>query len=91
MDQSHGRIQSEHRGQEMTNSDTSPLRPGSFGVPGQGLGDKWGWRGGGVKLGLHVVELAAAYTRPLGCDLNISSEPVHNSRATVVIVDLVDS
>ena len=63
----------------MTDSAPSPLHPGSFGVPGQGLGDKWGWRGGGgVKLGLHVVhirpistrELAAAYTRPLGCDLN---------------------
>ncbi len=37
-----------------------------------------GGGGGGVRLGLHVVhirpistrELAAAYTRPLGCDLN---------------------
>jgi hypothetical protein len=65
----------------MTNSDSSPLHPGSFGVPGQGVRD---WRqmggggGGGVRLGLHVVhirpistrELAAAYIRPLGCDLN---------------------
>jgi hypothetical protein len=62
----------------MTNSDPSPLHPGSFGVPGQGLGDKGGGGRGGVRLGLHVVhirptstrELAAAYTRPLGCDLN---------------------
>ncbi len=56
MDQSRGRIRLEHRGQEMTNSNPSPPPPpGSFGVPGQGLGDKWGWKGGGVKLGLHVV------------------------------------
>ncbi len=47
MDQSRGRIRSEHRRQEMTNSDPSPLHPGSFGVPGQGLGDKWGWGGRG--------------------------------------------
>ncbi len=52
--------------------------------------------GGGVRLGLHVVhirpistrELAAEHTRPLGCDLNSSSEPVNCGRATVVIVDL---
>jgi hypothetical protein len=30
----------------MTNSDPSPFHPGSFGVPGQGLGDKWGVEGG---------------------------------------------
>ncbi len=32
----------------MTNSDPSPLHPGSFGVPGQGLETNGGWRGGGV-------------------------------------------
>jgi hypothetical protein len=78
MDQCRGRILSEHRRKEMTNSDPSPLHPGSFGVPGQGLETNGGWRGGGIRLGLHMVhihpisirELAAAYTRPLGCDLN---------------------
>ena len=43
-----------------------------------GIGDKWGGGGEGHGLGLHVVpicpistrETAAAYTRPLGCDLN---------------------
>ncbi len=36
----------------MTNSDPSPLHPGSFGVPGQGLGDKWGVEGGRGKAWL---------------------------------------
>ncbi len=63
----------------MTNSNPSPY-PGSFGVPGQGLKDKWGWRGGGrgkawlsrgpTYTQISTGELAAAYTRPLGCDLN---------------------
>jgi hypothetical protein len=56
----------------------SPSPPDSFGVPGQGLGDKWGWRGEGYSLActwsyirpISTRELAAAYTRPLGCDLN---------------------
>ncbi len=60
----------------MTNSDPSPRHPGSFGVPGQGLETNGGGRGGGrgkawVARGpISSRELAAAYTRPLGCDLN---------------------
>ena len=47
-------------------------------------------------MGLHVVHIrpistrepAVACTRPLGCDLNSSSEPANCGCATVVIVDL---
>jgi hypothetical protein len=62
----------------MTNSDPSPSTPAPLVSPGQGLETNGGVEGGGVRLGLHVVhirpistrELAAPYTRLLGCDLN---------------------
>jgi hypothetical protein len=62
----------------MTNSNPSPS-PGSFGVPGQGIKRQMGMEGGRGKAWLargptytqiSTGELAAAYTRPLGCDLN---------------------
>ena len=78
MGQSRERMRSEHRRQEMAGSGSSPSHPSSLVVPGR----DWRQIGGGVGeehgLGLHVVlirpistrETAAAYTGPLGCDLN---------------------
>ena len=62
----------------MAGSGSSPSHPSSLVVPGRGWRQIGGWGGGGYGLGLHVVlmcpistkETAAAYTRPLGCDLN---------------------
>ncbi len=70
-------MRSEHGRQEMADRGSSPFHPGSLVVPGR----DWRQIGGGGEghgLGLHVVlirpistrETAAAYTRPLGCDLN---------------------
>ncbi len=75
--QGRGRRRSEHRKQEMAGSGSSPLQPSFLVVPGR----DWRQIGGGGEgygLGLHVVlmcpistkETAAAYTGPLGCDLN---------------------
>ncbi len=75
--QSSERMRSEHRRQEMADSGSSPFHPSSLVVPGR----DWRRIGGGEEghgLGLHVVlirpistrEMTAAYTRPLGCDLN---------------------
>jgi hypothetical protein len=49
MDQSRERIGPELMRPEMTNSDSSPLHPGSFGVPGQGPETNGGGGGGGGK------------------------------------------
>ncbi len=75
--QSRERMPSEHRKQEMAGSGSSPFHPSSLVVPGRDWRQMGGW-GEGYGLGLHVVlmcpistkETAAAYTIPLGCDLN---------------------
>jgi hypothetical protein len=77
MGQSRERMRSEHRRQEMADSDSSPSHPGSLVVPSRDWRQIGGW-GEGHGLGLHVVlicpistrETAAAYTGLLGCDLN---------------------
>jgi hypothetical protein len=77
MGQSRERMRSEHRKQEMAGSGSSPFHPSSLVVPGRDWRQIGGWREG-YGLGLHVVlmcpistkETAAAYTGPLGCDLN---------------------
>jgi hypothetical protein len=76
----------------MADSGSSPSHPSSLVVPGR----DWRQIGGGGEghgLGLHVVlmcpistrETAATYTRPLGCDLNSSTEPANCGLATVVM------
>jgi hypothetical protein len=58
MDQSRGRIQPEHRRQEMTNSDPSPS-PRPLWCPWLGTWRQMGneGRGGGSKLGLYTVHI----------------------------------
>jgi len=76
--QSRERMQWEPGRQEMAGSGSLPSHPSSLVVPDRGWRQIGGWGGGGYGLGLHVVlmcpistrETAAAYTRPLGCDLN---------------------
>ena len=75
--QSRERMRSEHRKLEMAGRSSSPFHPSSLVVPGRDWRQIGGWREG-YGLGLHVVlmcpistkETAAAYTGPLGCDLN---------------------
>ena len=62
----------------MAGSGSSPSHLRSLVIPKRGLETNRGVGGGGYGLGLHVVlmcpistkETAAAYTGPLGCDLN---------------------
>jgi hypothetical protein len=76
----------------MASSGSSPSHPSSLVVPDRSWRQIGGW-GGGYGLGLHVVlmcpistkETAAAYARPLGCDLNSSPEPANCGLATVVM------
>ena len=76
--QSRERMRSGPRRQEMTNSGSSPPHPHPPVPLTEGRRQMGGW-GGGVWLGsptwvftcpISTTEKAAAYTRPLECDLN---------------------
>jgi hypothetical protein len=76
--QSRERMRSGPRRQEMTHSGSSPSRPRPPVPLTEGRRQMGGW-GGGVWLGsprglftcpISTTEKTAAYTRPLGCDLN---------------------
>ena len=76
--QSRERMRSGPRRQEMTNNGSSPPHPHPPVPLTEGRRQMGGW-GGGVWLGsprglftcpISTTERTAAYTRPLGCDLN---------------------